>query len=997
MRNDCRKNRNLTCQLAGLLTFLIFAATALAADPSAPRTVTSPLSPGASLQSFALDPALKIEIVAAEPEVIDPVSMSFGSDGSLWVVEMRDYPYGPRDGSPPKSRISRLYDQDGDGRFETAQVFANQLLFVTGLLPYRDGVIATLAGKIQFFADRDGDGVAEFRETWFSGFVEENSQLRANHPTFGLDGDVYVANGLRGGKIVAERPEWKKSDQPLVITGFDFRFDPETGDFSTVNGHGQFGLTFDDFGRQFVCSNRNPCQHVVFDDRYLKQNPAYGVRQVMHDVCTPAEFSQLYPISKAWTTSTLHANQFTAACGVTIYRGNGLPADYYGNAFTCDPTGNLVHREVLSAAGATFQGKSPYEQREFLASPDTWFRPVDLAHGPDGALYVVDMYRAVIEHPDWMPEELKTRADLLLGDDRGRIYRISAKSHPTQPIKVTPPADADLVAQLSNANSFQRDTAFRLLIERGAVTSHGEVARLLKSAERPVTRSLALRLLQRWRRLDLDQILAALDDSSPDVRETALILAESHIADAGVRAAMLKATSDASPRVRFQTLQSLTLGPADVALVAALETVSRQDAGDPWTNAAILIAARQQSATLLVQLLQSVNADSPPRAGLTTLCHELSGFVAAESFDHQREGIWLALAALPELETSTAVDELRWKVLDGLGQGLRRRGLPLVNATHLPLDRRPQVERWLAAACAALADRDLSLELRQTAIQTARQAPADIATANLLMVALDDPELALQQAAFDALATFPQPEFARPLLDRFGAAPPSVRRGILDVLLASDARTETLVAALEHGELKPTELDPVRAQRLTNHRQPAIRDRARRVLEVATAERSAVLAAYAPVLSLAADPNRGRLIFEKQCTTCHRIGDRGVNVGPDIGDTRTKTPDALLTAILDPNRAVDNNSFGYVVITTSGKAYTGLIISETSAAITLRQAEGKTETILRSDIEELRNSGLSLMPVGFEKTIPPEQMADLISFLKNWRYLDGAVPLSTNR
>lgn len=996
MRNVCR-NLHPTLRLLATLGCFLSTGTGFSAETDAPRTAASPLSPEASLNTFALDPDLRIGIVAAEPEVVDPVSMSFGSDGSLWVVEMRDYPYGPRDGSPPKSRISRLFDHDGDGRFETAQVFADQLLFVTGVLPYRDGVIATLAGKIQFFADRDGDGVAEFRETWFSGFVEENSQLRANHPTFGPDGYVHIANGLRGGKIVAERPEWKKSDQPLVITGFDFRFDPETGDFSTVNGHGQFGLTFDDFGRQFVCSNRNPCQHVVFDDRYLKQNPTYGVRQVMHDVCTPAEFSQLYPISKAWTTSTLHANQFTAACGVTIYRGNGLPADYSGNAFTCDPTGNLVHREVLSAAGATFQGKSPYEHREFLASPDTWFRPVDMAHGPDGSLYVVDMYRAVIEHPDWMPEELKTRADLMLGNDRGRIYRISAKSPPHPRAKVMPSAEPDLVAELSNANSFQRDTAFRLLIERGARTASESVAQLLKSAERPVTRGLALRLLQRWKRLDVDQILEALSDPAPEVRETALILAEPHLTDTAVRAAVLQATSDASSRVRFQALQSLTLGPADEALVAALATVDLQDAGDSWTNAAILIAARQQSATLLIKLLQSVNRTHPPRAGTTSLCQELSGLVAAEPFDDQREGVWTALGALPELGISVEVDELRWKILDGLGQGLRRRGLALAAATHLPMNRGPQVESWLAAACRAGADSNLPIELRQTAIQTSRQAPAELATLNLLKVALDDPELTLQQAAFDALATFPQSELARPLLDRFASAAPSVRRGILDVLLASDARTEALVAALERSELKPTELDPVRAQRLTNHRLPPLRNRARQVLEAATSERSAVLAAYAPALSLAADPNRGRLVFEKQCTTCHRIGDRGVNVGPDIGDTRTKTPDALLTAILDPNRAVDNNSFGYVVVTTSGKAYTGLIISETSAAITLRQAEGKTETILRSDIEELRNSGLSLMPVGFEKTIPPEQMADLISFLKNWRYLDGAVPLQSSK
>src|SRR4029079_5622770 len=134
--------------------------------------------------------------------------------------------------------------------------------------------------------------------------------------------------------------------------------------------------------------------------------------------------SRIYPISKFWTTSQLHMGQFTAACGVMIYRGDALGPDYYGNAFTCDPTGSLVHREVLTPDGATFSGTSPYKEREFLATPDSWCRPVNLSHGPDGALYICDMYRAVIEHPDWVPVELKNRPDERYGEDRGRIYRI---------------------------------------------------------------------------------------------------------------------------------------------------------------------------------------------------------------------------------------------------------------------------------------------------------------------------------------------------------------------------------------------------------------------------------------------------------------------------------------------------------------------------------------------------------------------------------------------
>ena len=161
----------------------------------------SPLSTDDALKGFVLaSPELKLELVASEPDVMAPVAIAFGADGCMWVVEMRDYPYGPKPGTQdkPKSRIKRLLDQNHDGRYETATVFADELLFATGILPTwrKDGVIVTLSGEVAFFADRDDDGKADFKETWFQGFSQENSQLRANHPTMGPDGLVYVANGL---------------------------------------------------------------------------------------------------------------------------------------------------------------------------------------------------------------------------------------------------------------------------------------------------------------------------------------------------------------------------------------------------------------------------------------------------------------------------------------------------------------------------------------------------------------------------------------------------------------------------------------------------------------------------------------------------------------------------------------------------------------------------------------------------------------------------------
>src|SRR5947209_5704467 len=382
-----------------------------------------PLAPADALKGFQLaDDSLKIELAAAEPEVIDPVAIRFDEDGRMWVVEMTDYPLGnPDKNGPPLSRVRVLEDKDGDGRFETSTTFADKLLFATGLQPWKGGVFVTMSGKLVYMKDTDGDGRADVNETWFEGFAEQNSQLRANHPRLALDNWIYVANGLRGGQVINRKLGEK---EPINISGMDFRFHPLTGAAEAVTGNGQFGLCFDDWGNRFNCSNRNPVRHVVIEDRYLKANPGVTVSATVNDVAAWGEQSRIFPISRAWTTSNLHAGQFTAACGVYIYRGDLLPAEFKGNVFTCDPTGNLIHREIMQPAGPTFTSKAAYEGKEFLASPDEWFRPVNMELGPDGALYVVDMYRCVIEHPDFVPDELKRRPDLRLGDDRGRIWRI---------------------------------------------------------------------------------------------------------------------------------------------------------------------------------------------------------------------------------------------------------------------------------------------------------------------------------------------------------------------------------------------------------------------------------------------------------------------------------------------------------------------------------------------------------------------------------------------
>ncbi len=317
----------------------------------APAKVASPVSPDESLQHFVLaDDELEIQLVAAESEVVDPVAIRFDEDGRLWVVEMRDYPHGPKPGELPRSQIKWLDDRDGDGRYETAQIFADGLLFATGIQPWRGGAFVTLAGKVIYLKDTDGDGRADQEEAWFTGFAQENSQLRANHPTLALDGRIYVAGGLRGGSIKSARD---KKAKPVSISNRDFAFDPRGTAFEAVSGNGQYGLTFDDYGRRFVCMNARPIDHVVLEEQYAGRNPHVAITNTV-DHLAPAE-RKVYPLVNQVTTAASHEGQFTAACGICVLRGEALGAAYRGNVFVCEPTGSLVHREVLEPHGVSFR------------------------------------------------------------------------------------------------------------------------------------------------------------------------------------------------------------------------------------------------------------------------------------------------------------------------------------------------------------------------------------------------------------------------------------------------------------------------------------------------------------------------------------------------------------------------------------------------------------------------------------------------------------------
>lgn len=939
-----------------------------------------------ALATIEVADGFRVEQVASEPLVVDPVAMAFDEWGRLYVVEMCDYSEQDRE---RLGRIRLLTDENGDGKFDKSSVFADELSWPTAIACYDGGVFVGAAPELLYLKDTSDDGVADERETVFSGFARDNVQGLLNSFHWGLDNRIHGSTSSNGATL--------DSPSGVQLRGRDFAFDPRTREVVATTGGGQHGMSFNRWGDRFVSANSDHLQAIVFEERYLSRNPYQATPAPRRSIAADGPQAEVYrtsPVEK-WRELRTQlrvsgevpgiiegggraSGYFTGATGVTIYEGDLWPAEFRGYAIVADVGSNLVHRKRMIPDGVTYRGERVDEKSEFLTSTDIWFRPVQFALGPEGALYIADMCREVIEHPKSLPPQIKSQLDLTSGRDRGRIYRVVPADYVPEPLKPLGGASsAELVAALDRANLWQRSTAARLLYERQDPSAVGPLRQLAAHAELPEGRIAALYALDGLTALTPAELLVAMKDRHPQVRRHAIRLSEPFLNEfSELRDAALSLVDSDELIVRFQLALSLGEMNAPERATALAELILKDSANRDLVGAA-LTSLRDCAGTVLKLLVSDARWTRSPEAQPTVAA--LVGQIVRQ----QRDEDLSVLEDMLNLKFATAhpdavslvlrsmrlpAEEIDSPRLTSLARAQRDAASVLVRSARLTLDSDDaRVEERVAAVWAlGLGDFDAEGD-RFAALLTPAQSGE------------------IQVAVLEALDRQKSPKVASLVLSAWGQFTPELRRRAVELLGRRESWLNELLSAIAAGDVKVADIDPTYWTAWKSHPSKQVRAQVARLREKAvSSDRQAVFDEYKAVLEQPGDATEGKAVFAKNCASCHQVEGEGHELGPNLAAMINRGQESLLYNILAPNAEVESRYLNYSITDVDGIVRTGVIVSETASSITLRGANNETHTILRVDIDEdgLQSTGVSLMPDGLEQQIDKAAMTDLLAYLR---------------
>ncbi len=972
-----------------------------------------PLDPAESARHLIHPGTLEPVLFATEENIPGkPIAMNWDERGRLWVVCTIDYPNEMQPKGKGRDKLVVVEDTDNDGKADKTTVFAEGLSIPTSLTFANGGVIIHQAPETLFLKDTDGDGKADVRQVIFSGWSTGDTHAGPSNLQWGLDNWLYGMVGYSGfrGEVAGKTVSF--------ATGlYRFKADGSALEFLRNTSNNSWGVGFSEEGLLFGgTANGCPIVFLPIPNRYYEAVKGWS-STVLQNIAPDAKF---YPATDKVRQVDWHG-QFTSAAGSSLYTARRYPREYWNRtAFVCEPTGHLAATFVLDRQGAGFSARYGWN---LLASDDEWTAPIVAEVGPDGCMWVIDWYNYIVQHNP-TPAGFKTGKgsayETPLRDKKlGRIYRLVPKgtSDPAK-LDLSKAAPEVLVATLGNDNLFWRRHAQRLLVEKGSVDDTTAAALIdLVKADRVDATGLAtgamhaLWVLHGTGRLGSDSpgtavARMALTSQSAGLRRAAIMVLPGN---AQGLTALLESgrLTDSDAQVRLAALLRLAelpvSAPAGKAIAAAL--ADGTNLADKWLADGLTAALAKHNQAALAELMgKKEAAKAVPAEALRII-----GIVA----EHQaRQGdIALFNALLPRLENADPV--VAGALMAGWDKGWPRDGKGTLNAEadqalvklFAKLNAEGQAsairlaEHWNSASLRdqmrALGERLLVRILDDKATEADRLSA--LAQVGRLISTRDDARKALAErvgprqspainaATLEALAQGDPTQTAGLFLPRLGAWPPTTRTAALKLLVARPDSALAMLTAMDKGDASYSDLALDQKQALASHPNRKVADIAKKLLArgggLPNPDREKVVASFEPLCKESGDAAKGKAIYTKHCSVCHKHSGQGGLVGPDLTGMAAHPKQELLIHILDPNRSVEGNFRLHTVSTADGRVLAGLLASETKTTIELVDAQGKRFLLPREDIEEFKVSSKSIMPEGFEKQVTREEFSNLLEFL----------------
>jgi len=939
-----------------------------------------PLTPEEALAKMKVPAGFSVELVASEPDLMNPVAMTFDDRGRIWVTESFEYPRA--EAGPGRDRIKILSDEDGDGRVDRAVVFAEGLNIPSGIAIGQGGVWVANAPDLLFLQDTDGDSRADRSEVVLSGFGRTDTHELPNSLHFGPDGWLYGLNG------VFNRSRIEHQGRMHEFTCALWRVHPRTRAFELfVEGTSNpWGLAWDREGSAFVSA-------CVIDHFWHLTETGYYQRQ-----------AGAYP-PHAWVLGSIvdHAHQKAAYCGLTYFDSEAYPEEYRECFYMGNIHAGAINVDTLARRGASYRSSA---RPDFLVANDAWFMPVAQQTGPDGCLYVLDWYDRYHCYQD------ANRDPAGIDRSKGRLYRVVYGARPkVAPFDLTQETDEQLLTRLDDPNIYFREAAQRNLAERaGAGIESLLVSRAADRSGSEKGRRHALWGLASRGEVSEPTELAWL--ASPEPFDRAW----------GVRAAGNWRTERDAVIRRIGELAADPSADVQVQVAIATGKLPQLDALPVLVNILTHSAADEVLAAIVWQSLQGPLADSPERfVELVEPCD-------LEAAPNLAATLPRAVERMMSLPTSYA--SLVARVIERVGakpgvhatvnnqilEGLARREMSAAQVESTSREIRAALAPVLApfvaggvthpvyfaaielqaawrdpAAIAAvrsfLVDRERRIERRITAIDLLGML-RDGELPNLaarLVVANDEP-LELRRHAISALGQLRGAEVAEILIAAYAEIAAELRPQAIDVLSQRPVWSRPLVAAVRAEKIPATDVHVNHVRRMQQSRDEALAAEVRQLWGVVRHQRNEaredVIETVAEFLSQSpGDPRAGVAVFRKVCAQCHVIHGEGQAVGPDLSHNGRNSFAQLLSNVLDPSLVIGADYQARTIATADGRILVGLLVEETEQRVVLKVQGGKLESVPRGEIETMEVSQLSLMPEELEKQITPAEMADLFAFL----------------